>query len=145
MGRGIRLAIFDLGGTIVDKYSLTPLLSFRETFHRHGILVSTEEIVQDMGMSKYEHIQKLVNTHKYHWNTLYDRDPSKTDVTNMYNDFLSIQKENTKSTMTILPETRVVIDELQKSDIKIAVTTGFDQDTMILVHEKLKNHGPKQK
>ncbi len=141
MGRGIRLAIFDLGGTIVDKYSLTPFLSFKETLGNHGIRVSTQDIVGDMGMSKYTHIQKILHTHKSDWNKIYNRDPSSDDIDNVYNDFLKVQKEKTKSTMTILPETKVVIDELQKSDIQIAVTTGFDQDTMILVHEKLTNHG----
>ena len=39
--------------------------------------------------------------------------------------------------MTILPETQPVIKELKRNGVKIAVNTGFDQDTMIAILEKL--------
>ena len=42
--------------------------------------------------------------------------------------------------MTILPETQPVIRELKRNNVKIAVNTGFDQDTMIAVLEKLNQY-----
>ena len=33
----VRACIFDLGGTIVDKYSYTPLKSFKQMFANRGI------------------------------------------------------------------------------------------------------------
>ena len=33
----IRACIFDLGGTIVDKYSMTPFLSFKNAFQKQKI------------------------------------------------------------------------------------------------------------
>tara|TARA_B100001123_G_C15104109_1_gene944766 strand:- start:744 stop:974 length:231 start_codon:yes stop_codon:yes gene_type:complete len=52
----IRACIFDLGGTIVDKYSLTPLLSFKQIFASRGINVSHKMVIKDMGKHKYDHI-----------------------------------------------------------------------------------------
>ena len=33
----IRACIFDLGGTIVDRYSITPLLSFKKLFSKKNL------------------------------------------------------------------------------------------------------------
>ena len=57
----IRACIFDLGGTIVDKYSLTPLLSFKQIFASRGINVSHKMVIKDMGKHKYDHINIMLN------------------------------------------------------------------------------------
>ena len=33
----IRLAVFDMGGTIIDKYSLSPFLSLKHAFKMKGL------------------------------------------------------------------------------------------------------------
>ena len=57
----IRLCIFDLGGTIVDKYSLSPFVSLKHAFKSKRINVKNHLIYKDMGMSKREHIQEILN------------------------------------------------------------------------------------
>ena len=52
----IRACIFDLGGTIVDRYSRSPFLSLKESFKRIKINISDDLIYKDMGKSKQEHI-----------------------------------------------------------------------------------------
>lgn len=44
----IKACIFDLGGTIVDRFSITPLLSLKNTFQRQGIFVNDKLIFKDM-------------------------------------------------------------------------------------------------
>ena len=57
----IRACIFDLGGTIVDKYSRTPFLSLKYTFRNIKINVPNDLIYKDMGLSKQEHIMNILN------------------------------------------------------------------------------------
>ena len=38
----IRACIFDLGGTIVDRYSLTPFLSLKKIFRDYNISVTNK-------------------------------------------------------------------------------------------------------
>ena len=40
----IKASIFDLGGTIVDRYSITPLKSLIETFKLHNINIRNDLI-----------------------------------------------------------------------------------------------------
>ena len=55
----IRACIFDLGGTIVDRYSLTPLIAFRKAFKNRGVELCPSLIRQDMGLNKMDHIDKI--------------------------------------------------------------------------------------
>ena len=57
----IRLAVFDLGGTIVDKYSLSPFISLKHAFKNKGIKIPNKLIFKDMGKSKLEHINDILN------------------------------------------------------------------------------------
>ena len=56
----IRACIFDLGGTIVDRYSRTPFISLKNTFNKYGIILSDKLIYKDMGMYKLNHIQEIM-------------------------------------------------------------------------------------
>ena len=137
----IRLAIFDLGGTLVDKYSMTPVLAFKRTFDKYNIRLTAKEIYQDMGIEKSEHISKILNfdSSKCIWDDRYKRAPNSQDVAKLFREFRDNQRTLVKNHMTILPETQPVIRELKRNNVKIAVNTGFDQDTMIAILEKL-NH-----
>ena len=57
----IRCCIFDLGGTIIDKYSLSPLLSLSSAFGLRGIVIPSNIIYKDMGKKKFDHIILLCN------------------------------------------------------------------------------------
>ena len=139
----IRLAIFDLGGTLVDKYSMTPMLAFKRTFEKYKIHLKPKDIYRDMGIEKSEHISKILDfdNSKAIWNERYNRSPNSQDVSKLFKEFRDHQRTLVKNHMTILPETQPVIKELRRSGVKIAVNTGFDQDTMIAVLEKLNRYG----
>ena len=53
----IRCCIFDLGGTIVDKYSLSPLLSLSNAFGLRRIIIPDIILSKDMGKKKLDHIK----------------------------------------------------------------------------------------
>ena len=56
----IRLCVFDLGGTIVDKYSLSPFISLKHTFKMKGLNIPNRLIYKDMGIEKHEHITEIL-------------------------------------------------------------------------------------
>ena len=55
----IRGIIFDLGGTLVDKYSLSSVLNLRKALNYHKITLPDSLIARDIGLGLYDHISQL--------------------------------------------------------------------------------------
>ena len=135
----IRLAIFDLGGTIVDKFSLSPFISLKQAFKKKRINVNNNLIYKDMGMNKYEHIGEILND-KYTrriWFKLYGQYPNSNSVMSVYDEFIKYQMDEGISNLEILPETKNTIKWLGDNNISTGVTTGFSRPIMSAVREKL--------
>ena len=135
----IRGCIFDLGGTIVDRYSLTPFLSLKKAFLNNGIHVNNDIIFKDMGKSKKDHIiDILINKDiTNQWINLKKYRPTKKDSELLFNEFNDIQLDYSKNLITILPETKNCIDFLRNKNIKIGATTGFNKENMNIIKNKL--------
>lgn len=135
----IKACIFDLGGTIVDRFSITPLLSLKNTFQKQGIFVNDKLIFKDMGKHKLDHIKDILDdqTVSRNWMHKFGTLPSDTDADMLFKDFNEIQCVNCKDYMEILPETKQVFHYLKYNGIKTGVTTGFNKQNMLLVKEKL--------
>jgi phosphonoacetaldehyde hydrolase len=135
----IRLAIFDLGGTIVDKYSLSPFISLKQAFKRKRINVNNHLIYKDMGMNKKEHIGEILND-KYIrriWFKLYGEYPNSSSAMSVYDEFIKYQMDEGISNIEILPETKSCIKWLGDNNISIGATTGFSKPIMSAIKEKL--------
>lgn len=135
----IRLCILDLGGTIVDKYSLSPFVSLKHAFKRKRINVKNHLIYKDMGMSKREHIQEILND-KYTrriWYKLHGQYPNQNSVSNIYDEFIRYQMDEGIKNIDILPETKSCIKWLGDNNISTGVTTGFSKPIMSAIKEKL--------
>ena len=55
----IRGVIFDLEGTLVDKYSLSSVLNLRKALNHHKIALPDSLIAKDIGLGLYDHISQL--------------------------------------------------------------------------------------
>lgn len=135
----IRLVICDLGGTIVDKYSLSPFISLKQAFKRKRINVNNNLIYKDMGMNKQEHIGEILND-KYTrriWFKLYGQYPNSSSVMSVYDEFIKYQMNEGISNIEILPETKSCIKWLGDNNISIGATTGFSKPIMSAIKEKL--------
>ena len=135
----IRLCVFDLGGTIVDKYSLSPFLCLKEIFKNKGIDINDNLIFKDMGKDKKQHINLILNDEhiQKNWLHLYNRYPSMTDSRIIYNEFNRYQLNEGMKNIEILPETKDCINLLNYNSISTGVTTGFNKPVMINIREKL--------
>lgn len=137
----IRACIFDLGGTIVDRYSRSPFLSLKESFKRIKINISDDLIYKDMGKSKQEHIYDILsdNTVTNDFKKLYGEYPDIEHVKQVYNIFNDIQQERAK-TIDIIPETKKNIEFLKENNVMIGVTTGFNRETTEIIKDRLEKN-----
>ena len=135
----IRGCIFDLGGTIVDRYSLTPFLSLKKAFSKQKIIVPNKLIFQDMGISKKDHVRNIINNRSItsQWLDINNEYPDEIDINNIYDNFNKIQLNYSENLMTILPETPTCIEKLRDQGIKLGVTTGFNKENMTIIKNKL--------
>ena len=138
----IRLAVFDLGGTIVDKYSLSPFISLKHAFKNKGIKIPNKLIFKDMGKSKLEHINDILNDKDINkiWFDKYGYVPNKNSSEEIFNEFNNYQIKEGVKQVDILPETKECIDFLKTDNIHIGVTTGFNKPIMSAIREKLINN-----
>ena len=135
----IRACIFDLCGTIVDKYSLIPFLSLKSTFQMKNIDINNKLIFKEMGSHKLDHIKYILNDPyvSRQWFNKYGRGHSITDVEYLFYDFHKNQEKNYNLYMNIIPETKNAIKIVQNSGIKCGITTELEFSTMDLIRNQL--------
>ena len=56
----IRACIFDLGGTIIDRYSMSSFSALHQAFSKYKLPIRDGLIYNDMGLEKIEHIHKIL-------------------------------------------------------------------------------------
>ena len=138
----IKACIFDLGGTIVDRYSLTPLLSLKKLFQKRNIYVTNDLIFKDMGRNKKDHINYIMNDDIIlkQWFKMYNEYPSDKDINILFDHFNVIQTKYSDEMIDILPETKGCIDYLNFNYIKTGSTTGFNKENMDIIRGKLERN-----
>ena len=138
----IKACIFDLGGTIVDRYSLTPLLSLKKLFQKRNIYITNDLIFKDMGRNKKDHINYIMNDDIIlkQWFKMYNEYPSDKDINILFDHFNVIQTKYSDEMIDILPETRECIDYLNFNYIKTGSTTGFNKENMDIIRGKLERN-----
>lgn len=135
----IRLAVFDLGGTIVDRYSLSPFISLKHAFKMKGLNIPNRLIYKDMGIEKHEHITEILKD-KYisrEWIKKYGEYPNMNSTMSVFDEFIKYQMDDGIKNIEILPETKSCIEWLGDNNISTGVTTGFSRPIMNAIKEKL--------
>lgn len=135
----IRLAIFDLGGTIVDKYSLSPFISLKHAFKMKGLNIPNRLIFKDMGIEKHEHIREILKDKDISkkWIQKYGESPNTNSIMGVFDEFIKYQLDDGIKNIEILPETKSCIKWLGNNNISTGVTTGFSRPIMNAIKAKL--------
>jgi phosphonoacetaldehyde hydrolase len=138
----LKACIFDLGGTVVDRYSLSPFLSLKEAFKLNNLIINQNLIFNDMGMDKREHIQKILKDKYVHRNFVRNegRFVDNNDVHQIYSDFNDIQLCRSKI-IDIIPETKEIFSYLKEKNILIGVNTGFNREITENIMDVLTKEG----
>jgi len=136
----IKACVFDLGGTIVDRYSATPLFSIKRAFMKNRIRVPDRVILKDTGLVHSDKIGKILcdDYIQRAWFQEYGKIPDSLDTDIIYEDFKIEQKKESKA-INILPETKKTFEYLKERDVKIGITTGTDKENMDMILSRMED------
>ncbi len=123
----VKAAILDWSGTTVDAYVIAPAVVFVEVFQKQGVEISMLEARGPMGLRKDLHIKALTEdpTIRERWKSVKGQYPDQADVNSMFEDFVPAQIKCLPNYSALLPGIADVTQAMQKSGIKLGVTTGF--------------------
>jgi len=138
----IKACIFDLGGTIVDRYSLTSILSLQRAFTNKYINVPSTLIRKDIGLNTIDHINQILEDNSiqnqwYNKHLDYIDDKVTQDIFNNYSEILEIETHN--NNMKIIPQVKKCIQYLKENNISTGVMTGYDKYHMDNIKLLLEN------
>lgn len=124
-----RLFVFDLAGTLIDQGSKGPVVALQHALTTAGIDVSDDVIRLDMGMSKRDHISKIIREHCPDiWDSLKDKPTWKLDhqwVEPIYDAFEAYLIDNAKTFAKPIRWAPNVLIKLKDYGAKVAITTGY--------------------
>ncbi len=123
----VKAVILDWSGTTVDAYVMAPAVVFVEVFKKQGVEISMLEARGPMGLRKDLHIKALTEDAEIRerWKSVKGKYPDQADVDRMFEDFVPAQIKCLPNYSGLLPGIADVTQAMQKSGIKLGVTTGF--------------------
>jgi phosphonoacetaldehyde hydrolase len=139
----IEAVIFDWAGTTVDYGCMAPIYAMQEAFATHKLVITLDEIRKPMGMLKIDHIKAVLDMErvKIHFHEAHHRQPSNTDVQEIYNDFEKNIFDNLHLYTQLIEGVLTVQDYLRQHKIKIGSTTGYTRDMLHIVADSAKQQG----
>jgi len=131
----IKAVVFDWAGTTVDYGSLAPVIAFKTAFNDAGIEINDQEIRRDMGITKWDHIGKLLKMPDIfqQWEKEYNRLPDFQDRRKLYEDFQACLLDYVRDSTELKPYTLDTFNYLKDQEIRVATTTGYTPEMMKLV------------
>lgn len=139
----IKGLVADWAGTTIDFGSRAPANVFVEIFRRRGVTITQEEARGPMGMSKREHIAALIQLDSVteEWKSQHERLPVESDIDEMYEQFLPLQKETLASFCEMIPGAVDTINQCRDRGIAIGSSTGYTRALMDVVEPAAKEQG----
>ena len=123
----IKAAVLDWSGTTADAYVIAPAIVFVEVFANQGVEISMLEARGPMGLRKDLHIKALTEDRRIRerWKAIKGAYPTQADVDAMFEEFVPAQVACLPKYTALLPGVAEVSQRLQKSGVKLGVSTGF--------------------
>ena len=136
----INAVLFDLGGTVIDKYSLAPLHALDKTFQDTGVILNANLLKKDMGNRKDVHIRKILETPqcKDIWNKVKKRDFNEFDMDDLVEAYKINQNRLVINFNEPLPHVKNTFNILRNGyRLKIGSTTGYFRETVDIIEKDL--------
>lgn len=139
----IRAVVFDLAGTVCDRYSLAPAFAFKNLFQMFGITCSMRTIRAPMGKAKRDHLSSILFDPTIHadWRALYKRNPSENDVERLYQEFIPVQLATITKHAKIIDGADKIFKTLRGRGVKIGATTGYPKEIVDVLSPLLEEQG----
>jgi phosphonoacetaldehyde hydrolase len=143
----IRLCIFDLGGTLIDKQCQAPVIAMQRLFAKRGFDIHEHDIRTSMGLPKIQHLSQIMKL-SYVDQQFHDLNRRKFDDCRDLNEMflayqieqLAVLKTNDESTQ-LVDGARRIIEYLREKKIQIALTTGYNRLMMNVIKQSLSRQG----
>ncbi len=140
---GLKAAVLDWAGTIVDYGCHAPVASFVAAFEGVGITVSVAEARAPMGQAKWNHIRAIADQPRVAaaWLARYARAASDADVDAIYARFLPMQTAMVAEHADLIPGALAAIAAMRARGLKLGSTTGYPRVVMDVVVARAKAQG----
>lgn len=134
----LQALILDWAGTTVDFGSLAPVKTLDKVFIQAGIHLNESEIRQDMGLPKKDHIRRLLSIPRVSdaWKELRAREPSLSDVEEIYRRFIPLQLSCLAQYSSLIPGVVDNVRLFRERGLKIGSTTGYTRAMLDLLVEQ---------
>ena len=145
--RKIDTIVFDVAGTICDKYSRAPFVALTQTFLEDFQIRLTNDVVRKpTGNDKMIHIQAILSNKSVseQWTQNHGNKPNLDNAKKIFEKYEIRQIELLKSLefTKMLPKTLSTLNFMQtKYDLKYGITTGYNDKMMVEVLNSLKTQG----
>nr|QBK87520.1 MAG: haloacid dehalogenase-like hydrolase [Marseillevirus LCMAC201] len=128
--RRVRSVITDISGTIGDPLVKAPAVVFVDVFKKFGVPISMEEARKPMGNEKSLHIRRITEDPavRERWTKRYGREPTRDDVTEMFNHFVPMQLDALNTYGVPIRGAVYACQQLKAMDIYLGLTTGFNRE-----------------
>lgn len=137
LGAGNHLAplqavIFDWAGTLVDFGSLAPTQIFVEAFATFDIAVTLEQARGPMGLSKWDHIQQLLQTPdiERQWIERFGQMPKEADIDAIYARFMPMQIAKVGEYSSPIDGAVECLQWLRAQGLKVGSCSGYPREVL---------------
>jgi phosphonoacetaldehyde hydrolase len=143
MKTSVKAVIFDWAGTTVDYGSRAPMGAFVKLFESEGIEMTIAQARIPMGISKWEHINFLLNLPEVQsqWLKIHETSHTDADVDRLLDIFVPINKVSILEYGQLIPGVATLTKALRERDIKIGSTTGYTRELLDLLLPIAKEQG----
>jgi len=139
----VKAIIFDWAGTTVDYGSRAPMGAFVKLFESEGIEMTSAQARIPMGISKWEHINFLLNLPEIQsqWLEIHEISHTDADVDRLLDVFVPMNKVSILECGQLIPGVATLAKALRERDIKIGSTTGYTRELLDLLLPIAKEQG----
>ena len=143
MNTSVKAVIFDWAGTTVDYGSRAPMGAFVKLFESEGIEMTIAQARIPMGISKWEHINFLLNLPEVQsqWLKIHKISHTDADVDRLLDIFVPMNKISILECGQLIPGVATLAKALRERDIKIGSTTGYTRELLDLLLPIAKKQG----
>ncbi len=143
MKTSVKAVIFDWAGTTIDYGSRAPMGAFVKLFESEGIEMTIAQARIPMGISKWEHINFLLNLPEVQnqWLKIHEVPHTDADVDRLLDIFVPINKVSILEYSQLIPGVATLTKALRERDIKIGSTTGYTRELLDLLLPIAKEQG----
>jgi len=143
MNTSVKAVIFDWAGTTVDYGSRAPMGAFVKLFESEGIEMTITQARIPMGISKWEHINFLLNLPEVQsqWLKIHKISHTDADVDRLLDIFVPMNKISILECGQLIPGVVTLAKALRERDIKIGSTTGYTRELLDLLLPIAKKQG----